>query len=46
VKREIPIDLGRPRDVHVRSSLRFVELSQEIWSLIEEEAQKSLGARR
>jgi len=43
VKQEVNVDLGRPRNLAIRSSLRFVELSQQIWSLIEEEAQKSLG---
>ena len=42
LRKIVTIDLGRPRDPSIRKSSRFQELSDEIWNLIREEAEKSL----
>ena len=46
VRQEVSVDLGRPRDLTTRINPRFVGLCQEIWALIQEEVQMSLGVRR
>ena len=43
VKAEIPIDLPRPRNEHIRADPRFGELSERIWSLIRDEAYRAIG---
>ena len=43
VKAEIPIDLPRPRNEHIRTDARFGELSERIWNLIRDEAYRAIG---
>jgi NitT/TauT family transport system ATP-binding protein len=46
VKREVPIDLPRPRDPSLIRSERFNDYRGEIFELIREETLKVFGARR
>lgn len=43
LKKEIEIDLPRPRSHAVKSSTDFGAYREEIWSLLEEEVQQSMG---
>ncbi len=43
VKADIAIDLPRPRHEHIRTDRRFGELSEQIWSLIRDEAYRAIG---
>jgi NitT/TauT family transport system ATP-binding protein len=44
VKKELIIDLPRPRDFHHTATKRFVELEREALETVDEEAQKAFAA--
>lgn len=44
VKEEVYIDLPRPRDLHIKRSVAFVEYADHIWRLIENEVIQSVQA--
>ena len=43
IKQILPVDLPRPRDADVLRSQRFVDLCQEVWSLVRVEAETAEG---
>ena len=43
IKEEVPIDLGRPRELAVKRTLPFVQYTDRIWRLIEEEVREGMG---
>ena len=44
VKKMIPIDLPRPRDLSIKRDPRFLEYEDQLWTLIEEEVKKTMIA--
>jgi NitT/TauT family transport system ATP-binding protein len=44
VKQAVRVDLPRPRPLHVKRELRFLDYEDEIWTSIEEEVRKGGGA--
>jgi NitT/TauT family transport system ATP-binding protein len=42
VRREVKIDLPRPRELALKRDPRFVQLVEEIWQLIEAEVRQAL----
>jgi NitT/TauT family transport system ATP-binding protein len=43
LKEEVPIDLPRPRDLSVKRTPEFVQYTDRIWRLIEQEVRESIG---
>lgn len=43
LKQDVPIDLPRPRDLAVKRTPEFVQYTDRIWRLIEEEVRESIG---
>jgi len=44
VKKDVPINLGRPRSIETENSEEFTSLKIDIWNLIKEEVYISIGA--
>jgi NitT/TauT family transport system ATP-binding protein len=44
VKKMIPIDLPRPRDLSIKRDPRFLQYEDQLWTLIEEEVKKTMIA--
>lgn len=42
VKEIVEVDFGRPRDMEIRNSVRFIEYRKHIWSLLQDEVQKAM----
>src|SRR5689334_16029788 len=42
VKKMIPIDLPRPRDLSIKRDPKFLEYEDQLWNLIEEEVKKTM----
>jgi ABC-type nitrate/sulfonate/bicarbonate transport system ATPase subunit len=45
IREEFRIPLQRPRDVNDRDRVEIIRIKERIWTVLEEEVQKSLGAR-
>ncbi|HYJ15354.1 MAG TPA: ABC transporter ATP-binding protein, partial [Candidatus Limnocylindria bacterium] len=44
VKKMIPINLPRPRDLSIKRDPQFLKYEDELWTLIEEEVKKTMLA--
>jgi NitT/TauT family transport system ATP-binding protein len=42
VKKMIPIELPRPRDLSIKRDPKFLEYEDQLWNLIEEEVKKTM----
>jgi len=43
IKADIPIDFARPRSLHLKRTPEFIELTDRIWNLIEEEVVRGMA---